>query len=57
MKIGDQKLYRTLKNQPVRRVLQDNKVPVTGVGTKAAAAPGPAPARLLQDSWEPGWAA
>ena len=54
MKIGDQKLYRILKNQMIRRVLQDNKVPGTSKGTRVAAAPGPALSRsgLLQDSWE-----
>ena len=40
MKIGDQKLYRKLKNQAVRRGLQDNKVPGTSVGTRVAEAPG-----------------
>ena len=40
MKVGDQNLYRTLKNQAVRRVLQDNKVPGTSVGTREATAPG-----------------
>ena len=44
MKIGDQKLSRTLKNQMVRRVLKDNKVPGTTAGTKEAEAPGPPPA-------------
>ena len=44
MKIGDQKLYRILKNQMIRRVLQDNKVPGTTAGTRVAAASGPAPA-------------
>ena len=42
------KLYRTLKNQRVRRVLQDNKVPETSAGTRATADPGPAPI----GSWE-----
>ena len=48
------KLYRTLKNQRVRRVFKDNKVPGTSVGTRAAVAPGPAPggsvARFLGES-------
>ena len=51
MKIGDQKLLRSLKNQTVRRLLQDNKVPGTSTETRAAAAPGLVPvgsaARLL----------
>ena len=33
-----------LKNQTVRRVLWDNKVPWTSMGTRAAAAPGLVPA-------------
>ena len=37
MKIGDQKLYRTLKNQTIR-VLKDNKVPGTSTDTRAAEA-------------------
>ena len=36
------KLYRTLKNYTVRRVLWDYKVPGTIAGTRVAAAPGPA---------------
>ena len=39
MKIGDQR-QRTLKDQMVRRVLKDNKVPGTSVGTRAAEALG-----------------
>ena len=54
MKIGEQKPYRTLKDQMVRRVLKDNKVPRNSIGTRAAAAPGPAPtksaARFLGES-------
>ena len=38
MKIGDQR-QRTLKDQMVRRVLKDNKVPGTSRGTRAAQAP------------------
>ena len=34
----------TLKNQMVRRVLQDNKDPGTSAGMRVAVAPGPAPA-------------
>ena len=52
MKIGDQKILRTLKKQTVRGLLQDKKVPGTSVGTRAAAAPGPCPLGLPQDSWE-----
>ena len=44
MKIGGQKLYRTLKNQMVRRVLQDYNVPGISMGTRAAAASGLVPA-------------
>ena len=40
MKIGDQKVQRTLRKQKVRGLLQDKKVPGTNVGTRAAAAPG-----------------
>ena len=50
MKIGDQR-YRTLKDQMVRRVLKDNKVPGTSAGTRAAETLAPAQG-LLQDSWE-----
>ena len=35
----------------VRRVLKENKVPVTSVGTRAAEAPAWAQG-LLQDSWQ-----
>ena len=40
MKIGDQKVERTLKKQMVKGLLQDKKVP----GTRPTAALGPAPA-------------
>ena len=40
MKIGDQKVQRTLRKQKVRGLLQDKKVPGTSTGTRAAAAPG-----------------
>ena len=50
MKTGDQR-QRTLKDLTVRRVLKDNKVPGTCVGTRAAEAPAQAQG-LLQDSWE-----
>ena len=50
MKIGDQR-QRTLKDQTVRRVLKDNKVPGTCTGTRAAEAQARAQG-LLQDSWE-----
>ena len=50
MKIRDQR-WRTLKDQKVRRVLKDNKVRGTHVGTRAAEAPAGAQG-LLQDSWE-----
>ena len=40
-----------MKDQTVRRVLKDNKVPGTRVGTRAAEAPDRAQG-LLQDSWE-----
>ena len=52
MKIGDQKVERTLKKQKVRGLLQDKKVPGTNAGIRAAAAPGPHLPDLLQDSWE-----
>ena len=52
MKIGDQKVQRTLRKQKVRGLLQDRKVPGTSVGTRAAAAPGPPVRGLPQDSWE-----
>ena len=38
MKIGDQR-YRALKDQTVRRVFKDNKVPGTSTGTRVAEAP------------------
>ena len=50
MKIGDQR-ERTSKDQTVRRVLKDNKVPGTCTGTRAAEALARAQG-LLQDSWE-----
>ena len=50
MKIGDQR-QRTLKNQTVRRVLKDNKVPGTSAETRAAEAPAQVQG-LLQNSWE-----
>ena len=52
MKIGDQKVQRTLRKQKVRGLVQDKKVPGTNAGTRAAAAPGPPVGGLLQDSWE-----
>ena len=53
MKIGDQKVQRTLRKQKVRGLLQDKKVPgTTSVGTRGAAAPGPPLLGLPQDSWE-----
>ena len=52
MKIGDQKVQRTLKKQTVRGLLQDKKVPGTSTGTRAAAAPGLPVRGLPQDSWE-----
>ena len=52
MKIGDQKVKRTLKKQLVRGLLQDKKVPGTSSGTRATAAPDPPMWGLLQDSWE-----
>ena len=52
MKIGNQKVQRTLRKQTVRGLLQDKKVPGTNTGTRATAAPG-LPVRVLpQDSWE-----
>ena len=51
MKIGDQKVQRTLRKQKVRGLLQDKKVPGTNAGTRAAAAPGPPLPGLLLDSW------
>ena len=52
MKIGDQKVQRTLRKQKVRGLVQDKKVPGTNAGTRATAAPGPHLPGLLQDSWE-----
>ena len=52
MKIGDQKVQRTLRKQKVRGLLQDKNVPGTSVGTRAAAAPGLPLPGLPQDSWE-----
>ena len=55
MKIGNQR-KRTLKDQMVRRVLKDNKFPVTSVGTRAAEAPQPGCrvcCRII--GREPGW--
>ena len=52
MKIGVQKVQRTLQKQKVRGLLQDKKVPGINVGTKATAAPGPPLPGLPQDSWE-----
>ena len=49
MMMGDQR-WRTLKDQMVRRVLKDNKVPGTSAGTRVAEAPTRAQG-LLQDSW------
>ena len=40
-----------MKDQAVRRVLKDNKVPGTSTGTRAAEAPGRANG-LLKDLWE-----
>ena len=40
-----------MKNQKVRRVLKDNKVPGTSKGPREAEAPARAQG-LLQDSWE-----
>ena len=55
MKIGDQKVLRTLKKQTVRGLLQDKKVPGTSAGTRVTAAPGLAPTGpaigLLGESW------
>ena len=52
MKIGDQKVQRTLRKQKVRGFLQDKKVPGTNVETRVAAAPGPLLWGLPQDAWE-----
>ena len=46
MKIGDQKVPKTLIKQKVRGLLQDKKIP----GTKVAAAPGLPLLGLPQDS-------
>ena len=51
MKIGDQRVKRTLKYQTVRRVLKDNKVPGTSAGTRAAEATARVEG-LLQDYWK-----
>ena len=40
-----------MKDQTVRRVLKDNKVPGTSTGNRAAEAPARVQG-LLQDSWE-----
>ena len=52
MKIGDEKVQRTLRKQKVKGLLQDKKVPGINTGTRAATAPGPPVRGLLQDSWE-----
>ena len=52
MKIGDQKVQRTLRKQKVRGLLQDKKVPGTSAGKREAATPGPTLPDLPQDSWE-----
>ena len=52
MKIGEQKVQRTLRKQTVRGLLQDKKVPGNNTGTRVAAAPGPPQLGLPQDSWE-----
>ena len=52
MKIGEQKVYRTLKKQTGRGLLQDKKVLGTSKGTRATTAPGPHLPGLPQDSWE-----
>ena len=41
----------TWKDQTIRRVLKDNKVPGTHAGTRATEAPARVQG-LLQDSWE-----
>ena len=56
MKIGDQR-KRTLKDQTVRRMLKDNKVPGTSTGTRVAEAPSQRSrvcCKIL--GREPGWA-
>ena len=53
MKIGDQKVQRTLRKQKVRGLLQENKVLGTSTGTRAAqpqARACPACGRLLGES-------
>ena len=52
MKIGDQKVQRTLRKQKVRGLLQDKKVPGTSAETRVTTAPGLCPPGLPQDSWE-----
>ena len=52
MKIGDQKVQRTLRKQKVRGLLEDKKVPGTSAVTRVAAAPGLPVQGLPQDSWE-----
>ena len=52
IKIGDQKVQRTLRKQKVRGLLQDKKVPGTNEGIRATAAVGPPVRGLPQDSWE-----
>ena len=52
MKIGDQKVQRTLRKQKVGGLLQDKKVPGNNEGTRAAAAPVLPVPDMLQDSWE-----
>ena len=55
MKIRDQR-WRTLKDLTVRRVLKDNKVPGTYMGTRAAEAlAGPRVCCRIPGR-EPGWA-
>ena len=39
------KIVEDIEKQMVRRLLCDGKVPGTSMGTRAAASPGPAPAR------------
>ena len=52
MKIGDQKVQRTLRKRKVRGLLQDKKVPGTRTGTRVLVAPVPCMPGLPQDSWE-----
>ena len=53
MKIGDQKVQRTLRKQKIRGLLQDKKVAGTSAGKREAATPGPTLPDLPQDSsWE-----